>query len=533
MYKSMQCFVLLLPLFCNAISDEKHFEIRRSVRQTETQTIKSNIAKFDAKKSLSNQTSNGDEKKYSDLRGSFNKALSHQSSGYADPNAFQSLVLALTSERVEDFNNILIGTGTVKLANPQACLAYSLAANDSWINYIRPAPQFASAETAGEMVEVYWTALIRDVPFNEFDTNGTVGSAVSELNTLSDFRGPKVGGLVTRGTFLRGNTPGDLTGPYISQFLFQPIPYGAITLNPEQEVPLAGTSNDFLTTFNDWYTVINGGSTGDSVTFDGTPHFIRTPRDLCEFVHRDYPGQAFLNAVLLLNSYGAAALDPNNPYLSNETQDAFVTYGIGQILEYFAEAVQEGLKTAWYQKWQVNRRCRPEEFGFYVQEQKANSQPLGIHSDLINSSALTNIFGTFGSYFLPQAFPEGCPTHPSYPAGHGLISGACATIIKAFFNEDYEIQNPLQPNAANTALEAYGGMVKVGDELNKLASNISLGRDHAGVHYRSDGIEGLLLGEQVAIDILNNSGFLGNENFSGFSLTKFDGTKVIVGRKRS
>jgi hypothetical protein len=36
----------------------------------------------------------------------------------------------------------------------------------------------------------------------------------------------------------------------------------------------------------------------------------------------------------------------------------------------------------------------------------------------------------------------------------------------------------------------------------KLASNIALGRDTAGVHWRSDGIEGLKLGEAVAIGIL-------------------------------
>lgn len=79
----------------------------------------------------------------------------------------------------------------------------------------------------------------------------------------------------------------------------------------------------------------------------------------------------------------------------------------------------------------------------------------------------------------------------------------------------------------------YSGTLTIGNELNKLASNISLGRDHAGVHYRSDGYQGMLLGEQVAIDVLNNETFLFNEDFEGYSLTKFDGTKITIGGKRT
>jgi hypothetical protein len=38
-----------------------------------------------------------------------------------------------------------------------------------------------------------------------------------------------------------------------------------------------------------------------------------------------------------------------------------------------------------------------------------------------------------------------------------------------------------------------GPALTVGNELNKLASNIALGRDAAGVHYRSDGVQGIRL----------------------------------------
>lgn len=520
---------ICLPVFCFSITNEEFFQIQRAQRQVHAFTVKADAAGFDIEKSRGVQENNGDESLYDDLRESFNKGLAHNSNGFPNTSAFESLVQALTSRDNSLYDDIQIGLGDYKLVNPQASLTCSLLGNDGWINTIPPAPTFASAESAGEMVEVYWTALVRDVPFNEFDTNATVADAINELNTLSNFKGPKIGGVVTAQTFLRGNTSGDLIGPYISQFFYLPVPYGTTDIPIEQMVPIQSTANDFNTTFNDWLTTVKGGDTGNTITFDPTMTFLRTPRDLGEYVHQDTPEQAALSALLILDSFGTDALDTNNPYFNNRTQVGFVTFGIGEILSLTRVAVQEGLKAAWFQKWQVHRRLRPEEYGFYVQMQKANSVNMGISSELINSQALDEIFSAFGSYFLPVAYPEGSPTHPSYPAGHATFMGAAVTILKAYYNENFEIPNPLQPNATNDALEAYPGTLTIGNELNKLAANIALGRDHAGVHYRSDGIEGILLGEKIALDVLENEASLINEDFPGFSLTKFDGSVVTIG----
>ncbi|MEM7174464.1 MAG: vanadium-dependent haloperoxidase [Chlamydiota bacterium] len=529
---------LILPLMAFAISDEEFSRIQQALRKVECPTVKSEVTSFDDEKPLVFQISNGDEATYADKRASFNKGLSHQPSGFPNVQAFNLMVKALQTGSQADFNAIPIGIGVRKLANPQASLAFSLAANDSWLNTIPPAPSFSSAETAGEMVEVYCTALVRDVAFNAFDSDSTVAEAIGYLNQLTDFRGPKVNGQVTPDTFLRGNTPGDLIGPYISQFLYLSIDYGNATIHQNMlETPMATMDNDFLTTFGDWLTVQNGGVTGKAIILDDE-HFIRTPRDLTEYVHQDTPGQASLSALLILQSfvdkYGATAFDPNNPYNSNPTQEGFVTFNISHVLSLVRNAVHEGLKAAWYHKWQVNRRLRPEEYGFYVHEQITNGAQFGIHPDLINSPVLPSIMTAFGSYFLPTAYPEGSPVHPSYPAGHATFIGAAVTILKAFFNEDFEIPDPMMPNDTNTKLEPFtGALLTVGGELNKLAANISLGRDHAGVHYRSDGAQGMLLGEKVAIDVLNNDAFLFHEDFAGFHLTKFDGTKIIVGAKKT
>jgi hypothetical protein len=68
----------------------------------------------------------------------------------------------------------------------------------------------------------------------------------------------------------------------------------------------------------------------------------------------------------------------------------------------------------------------------------------------------------------------------------------------------------------------------VGGELNKLASNISQGRNIAGVHWRSDAVESNRLGEAAAISVLKDMFNTYAEPFEGFSLTKFDGTTITI-----
>jgi len=128
-----------------------------------------------------------------------------------------------------------------------------------------------------------------------------------------------------------------------------------------------------------------------------------------------------------------------------------------------------------------------------------------------------------------MAFPEGSPMHTAYGAGHATVAGACVTILKAWFDESAIISNPVVPSSDGTTLEPYvGPPLTVGGELNKLASNISQGRNIAGVHWRTDATESNLLGEEVAISILSDQRATYNEPFNGFTFTKFDGTKITV-----
>jgi len=506
--------------------------VGQQIRRKRAKAVRLLAADDQAKTPVSSQPNNGDDKRYADRRGSFTKSLLHDCDGLVDCTAYQTLLDALTSGCPSDFNAITMG-GSRKLTDPQASYSFSLEGADAAINVVIPAPNFSSAQMAGEMVELYWQAILRDVPFNKYPMDIGVNYAINDLNALSDFRGPRQSGEVTPATLFRLNLPGVSDGPFISQFLYLPIPnLGGVT-EQVKLMPLSGQQNDFLTNFDDWFTVQNGGTLNKTIQFSDSPTFIRTGRDLGDWVHLDYPIQAFLDAALILSSFGAAALDNNHPYKSNPTQTGFVSYGVVDLLNLVSNVTQASLKATWYQKWLVHRRVRPEEFGFFVNEQIVNNTDYGIHQDLKNSFAIVAMGDIYGNLFLPQQYPEGCPTHPSYPCGHGVLAGACATILKAWFNEAFVIPNPVKPNANNNQLVSYDlSLLTVGGELNKLVSNIAKGRDIAGVHFRSDCQEGLALGEAIALSILEDEAYTKNINFSGFTLTKFDGTVITVGAKK-
>src|SRR5581483_2700872 len=155
-----------------------------------------------------------------------------------------------------------------------------------------------------------------------------------------------------------------------------------------------------------------------------------------------------------------------------------------------------------------------------------------LHADILNSDALAAVSKKYNSYLLPQAFPEGSPLHPSYGAGHATVAGASVTILKAVFDESYVIPNPVVASADGLSLVPYTGpdadRLTVGGELNKLAANVAMGRNFGGIHWRTDYANSILLGEEVAIRMLMDLKLTYNEEFEGYTFTKFDGTRITV-----
>ena len=72
------------------------------------------------------------------------------------------------------------------------------------------------------------------------------------------------------------------------------------------------------------------------------------------------------------------------------------------------------------------------------------------------------------------------------------------------------------------------GEITVNGELNKLANNVSFGHGiHAGIHWRSDTLPPIQLGEAVAISMLQDRAATYAEKFT-VSLTKIDGTTATI-----
>jgi membrane-associated phospholipid phosphatase len=472
------------------------------------------------------QAGNGEESDHPFVAG-FSKGLPHNSFGEVDPAAYALLRRAAATGRSEDFERVPLA-GTRKLTNPQAGFGFDLEGPDPQALALPPAPRVDSPQNSAEMVELYWMALCRDVPFADLETHSLAAEAAGELTGMPHFRGPRQGGAVTPHTLFRGDTRGDLAGPYLSQFLLKDIPYGTLLI--PQRLDTLVRPADHLVTFDDWLEAQNGFEPGPDDRDQQVRRYLRTPRDLAHYVHFDALYEAYLNAALILLGSGAP-VDPGNPYNYSRNQTGFATYGGPHLLSLVTEVATRALKAVWFQKWAVHRRLRPEEFGGRVHLMLRGQREYPIDPGVLDSVAVKHVFSKYGSYLLPQAFPEGSPTHPAYGSGHATVAGACVTVLKAWFDDSHLLADPAVPSADGTALVPYTGpdadRLTVGGELNKLAANIATGRNMAGVHWRTDFTEAVRLGEQVGIGILRETVRATAED-AHFTLSRFDGTTVTV-----
>lgn len=171
---------------------------------------------------------------------------------------------------------------------------------------------------------------------------------------------------------------------------------------------------------------------------------------------------------------------------------------------------------------------------------------------------------------LPMAFPEGSPMHAAYGAGHATVAGACVTVVKAFFEmfetgaakraeiplydvvdkkNGYPGTYPAELFGKEKLLTGTGNLSKpfeadpndptklrtvdgspnlsIQGELDKLAANISIGRNFGGVHYYTDYYESLRMGERIAVSILQEQMLTYREPVT-MRFTSFDGDHIMI-----
>jgi hypothetical protein len=519
------------PLVKQASAHEKRNQ--GEGREQEAFRIRVRAAAEERDVPIPRQVTNGDEQEHVNFIGNYSKGLPHNSVGEVDKAAYRQFLDATMDRTAEAFEEISLG-GTTKLVNPLAGIAFDLEGRDSHQVAIGPPPAVASQTRAADMVELYWMALCRDINFTDYSGDPASQDAAKELSSLATFAGPKTAGHVNAQTLFRGFTAEDLIGPFVSQFALKPFSYGQYAMTGQIKTYLSGI--DYLTDQSAWLEARNGRGPFGKNQVDPQARYIRNGRDLSAYVHTDQAYEAFYNAGIWLSANGAPA-NPGNPYLALNKQSAFATFGGPHFLCLLAEAANRALKAVWYTKWFVHRTLRPEDFGGLVHISKTGQAEYPLHPGVLNSVAVNQTFTKYSTYFHAQAYPEGCPQHPSYSQGHGAIAGACATILKAAFDGSAMfgtlINGTIQKASEDgLTLLAYTGsdadQITINGEINKLASNIGLARNFAGVHWRTDYSDGLKLGEAVALSILSDQREVYGEDFSGFRITKFDGTMTVV-----
>lgn len=502
---------------------------------------------------------------------SFTKALSHdQTTGFVEGASFDSLLAALQTGTIEAFEAVQLGGGDRLLANPLNAYSFQDIGDDSNGSRMAPAPSLSSRNTAVDMVERYWMALCRDIRFDQYANSGLIREACADLNSLGFEQ--EFGFEVTPETIFRGPYVGCDVGPHVSQFLLQDFQFGNQPICQMQRYPRPGL--DYMTDLETWNRVNNGDidPTGSDI-IDGT-RYITTLRDAGQWVHLDFPHQSGLWATLMLLGI-KAGLSAANPYANGSitTSGSFGSLGDPDITIQAGLAGVYGLKHAWFQKWCVHRRLRPEVYAQRLELFRCGALGGSSHAPL-EDAKFGDLFGAGaevwrqttvldrifehnrqqniaqvrgdgeGTWLLPMAYPEGSPTHPAYPGGHSVFIAAAATVAKAFF-ADGEFPNPKAPvDGGQTLADVNDAPLTIHGELNKLIANITLFRDGAGMHWRTDGTAaasppegcaeanlqtgGNVLGETLAISMLRDTRGSYRETVGLFEFQGIGGNQVTV-----
>lgn len=371
-----------------------------------------------------------------------------------------------------------------------------------------------------------------------------------------------------------GNAAGGAFGPLDGY-----IAYGSQVVDQRGRRFAAGL--DYMINWHEWLDVQNGANLRGRHAFADERRFIATPRDVATYVRFDALYQAYLNACLLLLDSGAV-FQPGFPDQgAGAARAAFAAFGGPHVLSLVTEVATRCLKAARRQKFNYHRRARPERIGGLLTiGQAVRSGALSTWPEALSHESCAAIRhmvegiqpmaaliarhnavreahgatrrpfsgGTQAAWLagdkqssnllLAMAFPEGSPMHPSYAAGHATVAGGCVTMLKAFFRTIDDNGAPLPWNASGLpAVEALAdgsaleqidaGEMTLEGELNKLAANISIARNMAGVHYYSDYYDSLRMGERIAVGMLLEQ-LAGYDERVALEFRSFDGDVLRI-----
>eukprot|EP00752_Nemacystus_decipiens_P009696 g8660.t1 len=474
---------------------------------------------------------NGDEENVPDFVGQFHKSLPHDEFGVVDPAAYEALRACAFSADINVCDDVPSGANSdgAPLVNPLGGTAHQIDGADSDNVFITTPDGVLSERMAAQMAEVYWMALLRDIPLTEFSSNELVAKAAADLASNPAYNGINIpknedGSIDPAQQLFRTDYPGVTNGPVVSQLLLSDFVIDTINVPPKQTT-LA--KMDYMTSVQDWLDVQNGAS---QVQTEFVPNeqarFISNGRDLSAIAFGDLLYTEAFRAALIMFRQGILS-SGEGPYSDSERQVGFATFGEPHILTAMA-ASSSSTRHAWYAKWQVHRLLRPEAYGGLVHNTLTDGRPnTPLPASLLENKDLLDLVFAHndeangdgpGTYLLPMSVAEGSPVHPAFPSGHSINVGAYITTLKAFLglelgkrcyleplvmaSADGTERIEYKPVAGDVCIDENGqevpGLTYEG-ELNKVTSNVIIGRSHIGVHWRMDGVYGALMGETSAV----------------------------------
>mgnify|MGYP001223897687 CR=1 FL=1 len=456
----------------------------------------------------------------------FSKCFDHGDSlGFATVGDLSKLFTALKNPTMENIEKIALApTCKNPLVYPFSGHSFNLIGMDSSSFDISGYDQIDSMQMALDMSEVYVMSLKRNTTFMDLVSN--------QIPYVSDFSNYKDQGYHSIALLhFRGARKNETHGPYISQFLYHPILVGGMHIEQRFKV-----DDPFETNEETWLQMQNSSSYSKQESF--TYKYLHTPQVLASAVHYDTPYQFYYNACLIAIQNGV------------KLHGFWTSGGVPSLLASVAHVSLGVLRTAWYLKWGI-LRIRPEEYAhrINISDQNIINNTPGLLNMITyfkqySPTIINDQNQTYGNLLLNCSYQEGSPNHPSFPSGHACIAAACVTVMKAMFvlhdqNMDHLKWNGSVLHSINgETLVNFAGSTSnltIIGELNKLVSNVSFGRQWAGVHYTTDSECGIQIGEKYAerylMDIAVEFYEKSNGMFKGWILEKFDGTIVKITHK--
>lgn len=374
----------------------------------------------------------------------------------------------------------------VGLVDPTHPLRMPMVSKNFKLSYLSPytpLPAWNAEIMAAEVIELYCMVLARDVPFAEYRTHPVIAACSEYLNALPSY--PHMPGKVTPYNIFRGPLYADIQGLHISQFLLRKMHK---CHRPRQS--FLGDWNSALAAQNPDHDAAN------VQTFDT---YINTGRDLASYCYYTHPLEAFQAAV--------RDLVPLYDLKYMHIQHALVV------------ACAAAAEAAEYIQWHT-LILRPEAYGIEIERvlrDKINTY--GVPNAILSNPVLPAIRKIQANCVLTQAYPSGSPLQPSHPCDKAAMAGACATVMKCFYDihQDMDVYK-----VSNAKLQKIAFHTTLGDEIDKLACNLSMGGMWAGIQYPVDIIAGLNIGEHVAVLCLRDIIATWSQPLS-LSLRKFNG----------